>query len=83
MAPTTPGDRGERLRTASAALHPRQPRCDHGAYERGYDLGADATLDDRHRARRGTYRALSRIEDSAHLVTVLAIRGLRSDIYPT
>ena len=39
-------------------------------------------LDDRHSARRGTYRVLYRIDDSAHLVTVLAI-GPRSDIYRT
>jgi mRNA-degrading endonuclease RelE of RelBE toxin-antitoxin system len=39
-------------------------------------------LDDRHSARRGTYRVLYRIDDSAHLVTVLAI-GPRSDTYRT
>jgi mRNA interferase RelE/StbE len=37
-------------------------------------------LDDRHSARRGTYRVLYRIDDDAHLVTVLAV-GPRSDIY--
>ena len=39
-------------------------------------------LDDRHSARRGTYRVLYRIDDTTHLVTVLAI-GPRSDIYRT
>lgn len=37
-------------------------------------------LDDRHSARRGTYRVLYRIDDDARVVTVLAIRP-RSDIY--
>lgn len=37
-------------------------------------------LDDRHSARRGTYRVRYRIDDDIHLVTVLAV-GPRSDIY--
>ena len=37
-------------------------------------------LDDRHSARRGTYRVLYRIDDETRLVTVLAV-GPRSDIY--
>ncbi len=37
-------------------------------------------LDDRHSARRGTYRVLYRIDDEKRRVTVLAI-GHRSDIY--
>lgn len=37
-------------------------------------------LEDRHSARRGTYRILYRIDDDHHVVTVLAI-GPRSDIY--
>lgn len=37
-------------------------------------------LDDRHSARRGTYRVLYRIDDEAHRVTVLGIYG-RSDAY--
>lgn len=37
-------------------------------------------LDDRHSARRGTYRVLYRIDDEKGLVTVLAV-GPRSDIY--
>lgn len=37
-------------------------------------------LDDRHTARRGTYRVLYRIDDETRGVTVLAI-GHRSDIY--
>ena len=37
-------------------------------------------LDDRHSARRGTYRVLYRIDDDARVVTVLAV-GPRSDIY--
>lgn len=37
-------------------------------------------LDDRHSARRGTYRVLYRIDDEARCVIVLAI-GPRSDIY--
>lgn len=37
-------------------------------------------LDDRHSARRGTYRVLYRIDDHTHIVTVLAV-GSRSDIY--
>jgi mRNA-degrading endonuclease RelE of RelBE toxin-antitoxin system len=37
-------------------------------------------LDDRHSARRGTYRVLYRIDDSARTVTVLAVAP-RSDSY--
>jgi mRNA interferase RelE/StbE len=37
-------------------------------------------LDDRHSARRGTYRVLYRIDDSARIVTVLAVAP-RSDVY--
>jgi mRNA-degrading endonuclease RelE of RelBE toxin-antitoxin system len=37
-------------------------------------------LDDRHSARRGTYRVLYRIDDSARMVTVLAVAP-RSDVY--
>lgn len=37
-------------------------------------------LNDRHSARRGTYRVIYRIDDNNHIVTVLAI-GPRSDIY--
>lgn len=37
-------------------------------------------LDDRHSARRGTYRVIYRIDDNNHIVTVLAV-GPRSDIY--
>jgi mRNA-degrading endonuclease RelE of RelBE toxin-antitoxin system len=37
-------------------------------------------LDDRHSARRGTYRVLYRIDDVNRRVTVLAV-GHRSDIY--
>jgi mRNA interferase RelE/StbE len=37
-------------------------------------------LDDRHSARRGTYRVIYRIDDEDHVVTVLAV-GPRSDIY--
>lgn len=36
-------------------------------------------LEDRHSARRGTYRILYRFDDHHHVVTVLAI-GPRSDI---
>mgnify|MGYP001816515023 FL=1 len=36
-------------------------------------------LEDRHSARRGTYRTLYRIDDTHHVVTALAI-GPRSDI---
>lgn len=39
-------------------------------------------LDDRHSARRGTYRVLYRIDDTAHRVTVLGIFR-RSDAYRT
>jgi mRNA-degrading endonuclease RelE of RelBE toxin-antitoxin system len=39
-------------------------------------------LDDRHSARRGTYRILHRVDDQAMTVTVLAV-GPRSDIYRT
>jgi mRNA-degrading endonuclease RelE of RelBE toxin-antitoxin system len=41
-----------------------------------------APLEDRHGARRGTYRAICRIDDSAHTVTVLGIVP-RSDAYRT
>ena len=34
-------------------------------------------LDDRHRARRGTYRVLYRIDDSPRTVTVVAVASLR------
>lgn len=37
-------------------------------------------LDDRHSARRGTYRVLYRIDDATGVVTVLAV-GPRTDIY--
>ncbi len=37
-------------------------------------------LDDRHSARRGTYRVLYRIDDEDHVVTVLAV-GPRSGIH--
>jgi mRNA-degrading endonuclease RelE of RelBE toxin-antitoxin system len=37
-------------------------------------------LDDRHSARRGTYRVLYRIDDNARIVTVLAVAP-RSDAY--
>jgi mRNA-degrading endonuclease RelE of RelBE toxin-antitoxin system len=37
-------------------------------------------MDDRHSARRGTYRILYRIDDSAGVVTVLAVAP-RSDAY--
>lgn len=37
-------------------------------------------LDDRHSARRGTYRVLYRIDDTAHTVTVLDVRH-RGDAY--
>lgn len=37
-------------------------------------------LDDRHSARRGTYRVIYRIDDERLIVTVLGI-GHRSDIY--
>ena len=39
-------------------------------------------LQDRHSARRGTYRVLHRIDDADMAVTVLAV-GPRSDIYGT
>ena len=39
-------------------------------------------LDDRHSARRGTYRVLYRIDDQDMTITVLAV-GPRSDIYRT
>jgi mRNA-degrading endonuclease RelE of RelBE toxin-antitoxin system len=39
-------------------------------------------LDDRHSARRGTYRIVSRIDDAEHEVMVLAV-GPRSDFYRT
>ena len=39
-----------------------------------------APLDDRHSARRGTYRVLYRIDDNARIVTVLAVAP-RSDVY--
>ena len=37
-------------------------------------------LDERHSARRGTYRVLYRIDDSARTVTVVAVAP-RSDVY--
>jgi mRNA-degrading endonuclease RelE of RelBE toxin-antitoxin system len=37
-------------------------------------------LDDRHSARRGTYRVVYQIDDTDRVVTVLAV-GPRSDIY--
>lgn len=37
-------------------------------------------LDDRHSARRGTYRVLYRIDDAAHCVTVVGVFG-RADAY--
>lgn len=37
-------------------------------------------LDDRHSARRGTYRVLYRIDDAAQLVTVVGVFG-RADAY--
>jgi len=39
-------------------------------------------LDDRFSARRGTYRVIYRIDDEAHIVTVVDI-GHRRDIYRT
>jgi len=39
-------------------------------------------LDDRFSARRGTYRAIYRIDDAAHVVTVVNI-GHRRDVYRT
>ena len=39
-------------------------------------------LDDRFSARRGTYRVIYRIDDEAHVVTVVEI-GHRRDIYRT
>ena len=39
-------------------------------------------LDDRFSARRGTYRAIYRIDDAAHVVTVVDI-GHRRDVYRT
>jgi mRNA interferase RelE/StbE len=39
-------------------------------------------LDDRHSARRGTYRVIYRIDDKDHLVTVVDIAH-RSDVYRT
>ena len=41
-----------------------------------------APLDDRHSARRGTYRVIYRIDEKAHMVTVVDI-GHRRDIYRT
>lgn len=37
-------------------------------------------LDDRHSARRGTYRVIYRIDDRSRIVTVLAVAP-RSDVY--
>ncbi len=37
-------------------------------------------LDDRHSARRGTYRVLYRVDDSSRTVTVLAVAP-RADVY--
>jgi mRNA interferase RelE/StbE len=39
-------------------------------------------LDDRFSARRGTYRIIYRIDDSAHVVTVVDV-GHRRDVYRT
>ncbi len=39
-------------------------------------------LDDRYSARRGTYRVIYRIDDQAHLITVVDV-GHRRDIYRT
>lgn len=39
-------------------------------------------LDDRFSARRGTYRVICRIDDEAHVVTVVDI-GHRRDVYRT
>jgi len=39
-----------------------------------------APLDDRHSARRGTYRVIYRIDDRARIVTVLAVAP-RSDVH--
>jgi mRNA interferase RelE/StbE len=39
-------------------------------------------LDDRFSARRGTYRVIYRIDDKAHIVTVVDI-GHRRDVYRT
>jgi len=41
-----------------------------------------APLDDRFSARRGTYRVIYRIDDEAHVVTVVDI-GHRRDVYRT
>ena len=41
-----------------------------------------APLEDRHSARRGTYRVIYRIDDESLTVTVLAV-GARSDAYRT
>jgi mRNA interferase RelE/StbE len=41
-----------------------------------------APLDDRHSARRGTYRVIYRIDDQEMMVTVLAVSA-RSDAYRT
>ncbi|MEZ5118245.1 MAG: type II toxin-antitoxin system RelE/ParE family toxin [Candidatus Nanopelagicales bacterium] len=40
------------------------------------------SLDDRHSARRGTYRILYRIDDAEHVVIVLAVAA-RADAYRT
>ncbi len=52
--------------------------------EEPYSVGKRllAPLDDRHSARRGTYRVIYRIDDKAHIVTVVDI-GHRHDIYRT
>ena len=39
-------------------------------------------LNDRHSARRGTYRVIYRVDDEAHVVTVVDI-GHRRDVYRT
>jgi len=39
-------------------------------------------LDDRFSARRGTYRVIYRVDDEAHVVTVVDI-GYRRDVYRT
>jgi mRNA interferase RelE/StbE len=52
--------------------------------ERPYRVGKQLLppLDDRFSARRGTYRVIYRIDDKAHVVTVVDI-GHRRDIYRT
>lgn len=52
--------------------------------ERPYRVGKQLLppLDDRFSARRGTYRVIYRIDDKAHVVTVVDI-GHRRDVYRT